>query len=84
MDIQNTTLGKETINEYHPNGALAYTTTWAMLDNSKGVDYRTKCIEFPDGTLRIRTGVNGKYRADGSKVWELHYDETGEVIPSNS
>jgi hypothetical protein len=79
-----TITSKETVNEYHPNGALAYTTTWAILDNSKGVDYRAKCVEFSDGTLRIRAGVNGKYRADGSTVWELQYDETGEVIAFNS
>lgn len=65
--------------ETHPDGSVSYMETKAVIAPMWQQLYPNRRTA-DDGTMWIRTGVNRKYKPDGSIEWEINYDENGNVI----
>jgi len=68
--------------EFHPNGQLKFTETWAEYDEKTMGRFPDSAVikHNSDGVERLRVGTNGKYAEDGTIIWEFQYNELGKRI----
>lgn len=76
MELRFTEVKK--LDEFHTNGLLAFTQTLAYLHPQYAHLYDRRIGEA--GKQFIRRDKMAKYDKEGKLVWELYYDDSGNVI----
>lgn len=67
------------IEEFHPNGQLAYTQTIGIL-SAETAHLHDNRRNHPEGYSWVRIGRQAKYFDNGQLAWELNYNERGDIL----